>query len=135
VKGVRAIAVILVALGLGFATEESALAGGRAPDVAAVASSRVFDWPVDVSAWTIVLATKGTEAEASFVARDARNDGLSQAGVLLPTVAPTSSRQWIVFSGVLARDATKAGERRAHAAGFAHARVAFVHKDLSVSYP
>ena len=124
--------MILVALGLAFATEESALAGGPAPDVAAVAGSKVFDWPVGVSAWTVVLSTRGSEAEASLVARTAGNDGLPPAGYIR---AGTGSRPWIVFSGVLTHAATNAAERRARAAGFVHARVAFVHKNLSVSYP
>jgi glutamate/tyrosine decarboxylase-like PLP-dependent enzyme len=132
VNVVRAIAVMLVALGLGFATEESALAGGGGPDVAGLASSRVFDWPPGVAAWTIVLTTSGSEDGASLAARTARNDGLPQAGCIR---AGTGSRPWIVFSGVLAHAATNAAERRARAAGFAHARVAFVHKNLKISYP
>jgi len=129
---VRAIAVILVAVGLGFATEESALAAGRAPNLAGLASSRVFDWPPGVAAWTIVLTTRGSEGGASLAARTARYDGLPQAGYIR---AGTGSRPWIVFSGVLAYAATNAAERRARAAGFAHARVAFVHTNLKISYP
>ena len=121
----------LVVLGLGFATAEAALAGERGPDVAGLASSRAFDWPPGVAAWTIVLTMRGSEDGASVAARTARNDRLPQAGYLR---AGTRSRPWIVFSGVLAHAATNAAERRARAAGFAHARVAFVHKNLTISY-
>ena len=124
-------AVAIVVLGFGFATEQLAVAGGRAPEAAAAAISRVFDWPTGVTAWTIVLATSATEAKASVVARTARNDGLPQAGYIR---TGTGSRPWIVFSGVLAHAATKAAERRARGVGFAHARVAFVHKNGTVSY-
>ena len=84
-------------------------------------------WPSGVSAWTVILASKATEADAEAVATVAVDDGLPQVGILFSSDhSSLRPGYWVAFSGVLDQAAASAAQQQARAAGFADAYVRFV---------
>jgi hypothetical protein len=84
-------------------------------------------WPSGVSAWTVILASKGTEADADTVATVAVDDGLSRVGILFSSdYSSLRPGYWVAFSGILDEAAASAAQQRDRAAGFADAYARFV---------
>jgi hypothetical protein len=86
----------------------------------------LIDWPVDTDGWTVILASLPTSAgpEAATVrAREARDAGLSEVGVLTSAeFASLHPGYFIVFSGVHATQAeAQAAVPAARDAGFGDA--------------
>jgi serine/threonine protein kinase len=84
-------------------------------------------WPAGTSAWTVVLKSASTQADAEQAASSASAAGVSETGVLLS--ADHSSLRpgyWVAFSGVLTHDEADARTTAAHAAGFSDAYVRYV---------
>lgn len=62
-------------------------------------------WPAGTQAWTVILASETSQADADNIAASATSDGLS-AGVLYSSAVPTlSPGYWVVFSGQYATSA------------------------------
>ena len=84
-------------------------------------------WPAGTSAWTVVLKSASTQADAEQAASSASAAGVSETGVLL-SADHRSLRPgyWVAFSGVLTHDEAGGRATAAHAAGFSDAYVRYV---------
>ena len=110
--------------------QQSAPQSSASVSVPASASGQVTatgSWPAGVSAWTVILASDATQAEADQAASRASSGGLPETGVLLSDDhSSLKAGYWVSFTGVLTHDDAVARVARAHAAGFPDAYVRYV---------
>jgi hypothetical protein len=110
--------------------QQSAPQSSASVSVPASASGQVTatgSWPAGVSAWTVILASDATQAEADQAASRASSGGLPETGVLLSDDhSSLKAGYWMSFTGVLTHDDAVARVAQAHADGFPDAYVRYV---------
>ena len=110
--------------------QQSAPQSSDGVSVPASASGQVTatgGWPAGVSAWTVILASDATQAEADQAASKASTRGLPETGVLLSNDhSSLTAGYWVAFTGVLTHDDSVSRVAQAHAAGFPDAYVRYV---------
>ena len=102
-------------------------AGVTVPASASGQVTATGSWPAGVSAWTVVLASTSTQAEADQAASRASSGGLPETGVLLSDDhSSLRPGYWVAFTGVLTHDDSVSRAAQAHADGFPDAYVRYV---------
>lgn len=100
---------------------------GRAPEPTTSVGSSASNWPAGVAAWTVVLASVTSRAEAENARSRAASAGLPQTGVLFSSdYASLRPGWWVAYSGVMSNAEAVANARRARGVGFADAYQRFV---------
>lgn len=100
------------------------------PSGSDAASDTSGSWPSGTSAWTVILASVDTRAEAEAVANRASNAELGQLGVLFSSNhSSLRPGYWVAYSGVLDKSGARSRQAAARSAGFPEAYARYVSSD------